>query len=255
MPNIDIPVSVDVQAMFDIPKCVDIKLPQPAPMKITLPTGAVITAVGDISKGIPTDCAMSFSLMVQLAPLLASMDCLLRILKLLGALIKVIKGLPFPPVKAIKDFVAAATDLAPCIAIPFNVPALKAMIHDVLCLILKTLHCVVGGLSSIVKTMKGLSIQLKIAEADNNQELMQTIQCAQGNAETSSKHLMQSIEPITALLGLVTPIMELAQLPAIKLPEIGSGGDVEALDKALTSLQGVVDTLTDVVEGLGGPCS
>ena len=67
--------------------------------------------------------------------------------------------------------------------------------------------------------------------------------------------MLQSIEPITALLGLVTPIMDLAQLPAMKLPEIGSGGDIDALEKSLTALDGVVKSLTDVVEGLGGPCS
>jgi hypothetical protein len=106
-----------------------------------------------------------------------------------------------------------------------------------------------------VKTMKGLSIQLEIAETENNVELLQTIQCAQENSQTSAKHLMQSIEPITALLGLVTPIMDLAQLPAIQLPAIGSGTDVAALETALTTLQDLVQTLSGVVEGLGGPCS
>jgi hypothetical protein len=44
-------------------------------------------------------------------------------------------------------------------------------------------------------------------------------------------------------------------LPPIELPEIGGGTDVEALEKGLTTLEGMVKTLTDVVEGLGGPCS
>ncbi len=255
MGNLDIEVSAEVQAMFDLPKCADVKLPMPAPMQITLPTGAVIKAVADVSKGIPTDCAATFSLMVQLNPLLASMECLLRILKLLGALIKVIKGLPFPPVQAIKDFVDAATELAPCIAIPFNIPALKAMIHDILCLILKTLKCVVEGLSSIVKTMKGLSIQLEIAEADNNQDLLQAIQCAQENAQISSQHLMQSVEPITALLGLVSPIMQLAGLPAIEMPAVGGSTDVSGLEKVVKTLEDLIKTLSDINEGLGGPCS
>jgi len=241
--------------MLDLPKCVDLKLPQPAPMKITLPTGAVIKAVADISKGIPTDCSASFSLMLQLSPLLASMECLLRILKLLGALINVIKGLPFPPFKAIKDFLDAAKELAPCIAMPVNIPGLVLMVHDILCLILKTLGCVVSGLSTVVKTMKGLSIQLQIAESEGNQELLASIQCAQQNAQISSQHLMQSIEPITALLGLVTPIMKMAQLPAIELPSIGSATDVAALEKVVTTLEDTIRTLTDVVEGIGGPCS
>ncbi len=256
MGNIDIPVKVDVQKMFDIPPCLDLSFPKPAPMQITLPTGSVIKAVSDISKGIPTDCSASFSLLLQLSPILANMECLLRILKLLGALIKVIKGLPFPPIKAIKDFVAAAGELAPCLAIPFNVPGLLQMIHDILCLILKMLKCIVGGLSTVVKTMQGLSIQLKIAEADNNQDVMQTIQCAQDNAANSADHLMQSLEPIKAILDLVTPIMDLAGMSPFKLPAIGSAKDADALAATVDTLQGVVNDLDTIVSALpGGACA
>ena len=256
MGNIDIPVNADVQAMFDIPPCADLRLPQPAPMQITLPTGSVIKAVNDISKGIPTDCAVSFSLLLQLGPILANMECLLRILKLLGALIKVIKGLPFPPVKAINDFVAAAGELAPCLAIPFNVPGLLQMIHDILCLILKMLKCLVGGLTTVVKTMKGLGLQLKIAEKDNNTELMQSIQCAQENAATSAQHLTASLEPLKAILDLVTPIMDLAGMSPFKLPEIGSASDVESLEKVVAALQDGVNTLDTIVSALpGGACA
>ena len=255
MPNLDITVSADVQAMLDLPKCVDLKLPQPSAPKITLPTGAVIKAVADISKGIPTDCSANFSLMLQLSPLLASMECLLRILKLLGSLVKVIKGLPFPPVKAIKEFIDAATEMAPCLTLPINIPPLVAMVHDILCLILKTLYCVVNGLSTVVKTLKGLNVQIAIAEKENNQELLLSLQCAQQNAQISSDHLMKSIEPITALMGMVTPIMQLAQLPPLELPAIGGGTDVDSLEKVLTTLEDLIRTLTDVVEGIGGPCS
>jgi hypothetical protein len=256
MGNIDIPVNADIQAMFDIPPCMDLRLPHPSPMQITLPTGSVIKAISDISKGVPTDCSASFSLLLQLTPILANLECLLRILKLLGALIKVIKGLPFPPIKAIKDFVAAAGELAPCLAIPFNVPGLLQMIHDILCLILKMLKCLIGGLTTVVKTMKGLGLQLKIAEKDNNQDLMQSLQCAQENAATSAEHLTASLEPLKAILALVTPIMDLAGMPAFKLPEIGSSTDVEALEKTLATLKDGANTLDTIVSALpGGACA
>lgn len=255
MGNIDIPVSVDVQAMFDIPPCADLSLPQPAPMQITLPTGAVIKAVTDISKGIPTDCAASFSLLLQLSPILANFDCVLKILKLLKPLVDIVKGLPFPPVKAISDFASAAVDLIPCLTIPVNIPGLLQMIKDILCLILKMLKCVVGGLATVVKTLQGLQLQLKIAEKDNNQELLQSIQCAQQNAATSAQHLQQSIEPLKAILDLVAPIMELAGLPAFALPAIGPAADVEALAKVVETLQGVVNDLDTVVSAIpGAPC-
>jgi hypothetical protein len=254
MPNIDIPVSVELEVMFELPNCDDIKLPSPSPMKITLPTGSVMKAIADISKGIPTDCSASFSLLVQLAPLLGSMECLLKILKLLKPLIDVIKGLPFPPVKAINDFIEAAVDLKDCLLIP--TPAnLLPFIHDILCLILKMLKCVLGGLKTITEIMGGLGIQLKIAEGAGNSELLKALQCAQENAATSAQHLTQSMEPLVAILDLVGPIMGLAGLDPITLPAIGSQTDVESLKKAVDALQGVVDSIETIVDALpGGAC-
>lgn len=255
MAELDIPVSVDVQSMLKIPPCADLRLPQFKPASITLPTGAVIKAVADASKGIPTSCSLNVSLLIQLAPLLASMECLLRILKLLGSLVKVIKGLPFPPIKAISDFIQAAAELAPCLAIPVNIPGLLQMIHDILCLVARSLKCVVDGLNTVVKTLKGLSIQLKIATDEGNSELLATLQCAQENAMTSAASQMQSIEPISAILDLVTPIMEMAGMPAFKMPALAPAADVAALETAVSTLQGVVDSLNTIASGLpGGPC-
>lgn len=255
MPNIDIPVSVDVQAMLDIPPCLDLRLPQVKPVSITMPTGAVIKAIADVSKGIPTGCSANFSLMLQLAPVLISMECLLRILKLLGALVKVIKGLPFPPIKAISDFIAAAGELAPCLALPVNIPGLLQMIHDILCLVVRSLKCVVDGLNTVVKTLKGLAIQLKIAEEEGNSELLATLQCAQENAMTSSASLMQSIEPIAAILDLVTPIMEMAGMSPFKMPAMAPAADVAALETVVATLKGVMDSLNTIASALpGGSC-
>ena len=67
---------------------------------------------------------------------------------------------------------------------------------------------------------------------------------------------MQAIEPIGALLAVAGTVMSLAQVPAIKLPALGSPSDVEALNQAVTSLETVVNTIGQVVEALppGGPC-
>ena len=58
MPNIDIPLPVDLNEALELPPCNEIKLPLPKPLKIQLPTGASIKAIADASKGIPSDCAM-----------------------------------------------------------------------------------------------------------------------------------------------------------------------------------------------------
>jgi hypothetical protein len=251
MPNIDIAVPPELNEMFALPACADIKLPKPEPLTIHLPTGGTLKAFTDISKGIPTDCSMTLSLLLQIGPLLASMDCLLKILKLLKPLIDVIKGLPFPPVKAISDFIAAAKDLVPCLLIP--TPAVIApFVKDILCLILKVLTCVVGQLKSIVEIMSGLQIQLKVAIKDGNGELQTALQCAQDNAATAASHLTQSIEPIAALLELVSPLLQLAGQKPLQLPGIGGATDVEALKTVVTTLEGVKDAIKVVTDALGG---
>jgi hypothetical protein len=251
MATVPIPISADLQGLMKIPPCTDLKLPKPSPMKVTLPTGGAITAVADISKGIPTDCAMVFSLVVQVMPLMASMECLLKILKLLKPLIDVIKGLPFPPIKAISDFIAAAKDLSTCLLIP--TPAmLLPFVRDILCLILKMLKCMIGGLKTVVDVLGGLQLQLAVAIDEGNTELQKTLQCSQENAATAAEHLMSSMEVLAAVFALVGPLMEMAGVKGLKLPALGAGTDVESLKTVLETLQGVADSLETITAAIGG---
>src|ERR1700674_4974257 len=96
MPKLDIPVSADLQEMFNLPPCSEIRLPKPSPIKVTLPGGGTLSAISDLSKGIPTDCAMTFSLLMQIGPFLASIECLVKVLKLIQPLIDVVTALPNP---------------------------------------------------------------------------------------------------------------------------------------------------------------
>jgi hypothetical protein len=251
MPNIDIPLPVDLNEQLQLPKCADIRVPLPKPLKITLPTGGTIKAIADLSKGIPSDCAMTFSLMVQLAPMLASMECLIKILKLLKPLVDVVTNLPMPPVKAVQEFAKAAVDLAPCFLIP--TPAnIIPFIRDVLCLILRVLNCLLGQLKTLVALMRGIQLQLDAARSEGNFELEEALKCAQANAEASGQHMTKAIEPIGVILDLVGPLMGLAGVEPIQLPSLGSQSDLNSLMDVIKTLQGVVGTLEVVVEGLGG---
>jgi hypothetical protein len=251
MPNIDIPVPVDLQKLFQLPPCEEIKLPLPAPISIQLPSGGSLKAFTDISKGIPTDCSMTFNLLVQIAPLLASMECLVKILKLLKPLIDVVNGLPFPPVKAIQEFAKAASDLVPCFLIP--TPAnMIPFIRDILCLIIKVLNCFLGQMKTIVGMMQGLTVQLNAARASGNAELQSTIECAQANAQISAQHLTKSIEPIGVLLDLIGPFMGIAGVQPIQLPTLGDQTDLQALNQTIQTMQGVVGGMQVVVDTLGG---
>ena len=251
MATLDIPVSVDVQKMLDLPECIDMSLPKTTPLKVMLPTGSAIQAFTDMSQGIPTDCSLTFSLLVQVAPLLGSMECLLRILKLLKPLIDVISGLPFPPVKAITDFAQAAADLAPCLLIP--TPAgLCPFIKSLLQLIVKVLRCFLGQLQTIVGVLGGLSIQINAAQADGNTALLAALNCARDNAQTSAQGVMNAMEPIGTLLDLVGPVMAIAGQEPIKLPAMAPGTDIEALNQVITTVTQVVDAISVVADNL--PC-
>jgi hypothetical protein len=258
--NIDIPISVDLKELLDLPPCDDLKLPSPSPLKITLPTGGTINALTDISKGIPTDCSMIFNLMLQIGPFLAATECLFKLLGLVAPLIDLVKGLgpPPDPIKlggAIPKFLKAAEEVMPCVLAitPFNLfPFLK----DLLCLIIKALNCFLGQMKTLLGIMKGISLQLDLATASGNSELQRTLQCAQDNAATSAEHLTKSIEPIGVILKLASPLMGIAGVGPIEIPTIGSETDLESLQELIKTLQGVVGTLTIVAEALPppGPC-
>jgi len=251
MPNLDIQISGDLKQALDLAPCDVVSIPEPQKLKIQLPTGASIKAIADVSKGIPTDCAMTFSLMVQLAPFLASMECLIKILKLLKPLVDVVTNLPMPPVKAVQDFAKAAVDLAPCFLIP--TPAnIIPFIKDVLCLILKVLKCLESQLQTVVALMKGLTLDLNAARLAGNRDLQETLECAKKNAETSAQHLTSSMEPIGVILDFVGPFLGMAGVKPIQLPGLGSDTDVETLETSLQAIHGLIGTLQIAVDALGG---
>src|SRR5690242_5977086 len=112
--QINIPIEPDIRDLLDIPRCETFRLPSPKPLKITLPSGGTLPGLADMSKGIPTDCAYSFNLLLQLGPMLASMECLLKILKFLKPVTELLKPLtklqpPSPGV--ILDFANAVKDI------------------------------------------------------------------------------------------------------------------------------------------------
>jgi hypothetical protein len=255
MPQIDIPLKPDVRKLLDMTPCEHVRLPLPAPAKIQLPTGSTIKAFTDISKGIPTDCSMTLNLLVQLAPILASTECLLKILKFIKPLIDIIQALatlnPIKIAKALPDFVKAAADIAPCLLVP--TPAnMIPFLRDILCLILKMLKCFLGQLQTLMGLMRGLTLQLSLAQSSGNIELQNSIECAQENAALSAQHLTKAIEPIGAILELIGPIMGIAGQKPIALPALGSGTDVAALEQVVQTLQRVVGTIQVVVDALGG---
>ncbi|MFN8940256.1 MAG: hypothetical protein ACK5ZJ_10990 [Acidobacteriota bacterium] len=254
--QIDIPIELDLRKLLAIPPCNSIKLPAPKPLKLTLPSGGSLPALADISKGIPTDCAYSFNLMISLAPLLASMECLLKILKLLKPLTEVIKpltSLSLPDPAVVIEFGKAVTEVMPCLLIPTPANILP-FLRDLLCLILKFLKCFISQMQTIRGVMGGLTLQLDLARASGNLDLIKSIECAQENAQLQAEHFTKSMEPIGVILDLAGGLFEMAGLPKVSLPAWGSAQDLDAIDQILATLDETVNTLTTIVGTLGGSC-
>lgn len=248
MVDINIPVSESLQKALQPLSCTDIALPLPKPLKVELPFGGSINALVDTSKGIPNDCSMNFNLMLQVAPLLAALDCPMKMLKLLKPLIDIVKAVPSMDVptilKAMPEFVDAAAGLAPCFAALAKVPA---MVMDLLRLVRSVLNCLLGQLETLRNLMNGLA--LRFGEAEGNPDLLATLRCSQKNAVTQAQALTSSIDPIAGVLALVSTIAEVAGMKLdIKLETAGAPPETtEELDGLIAVLRTAVDAIGAIV--------
>jgi hypothetical protein len=251
--KIDIPIPADLNKTFQFPPCAQIKIKPPGPLKVTLPTGGTLTAFSDLSKGIPSDCSLTFSLLLQLAPFLASTECLLKVLGLIGPLIEFVKAVPDPIKLAstVPKFLKAAEAVMPCVAVVTGLGIIP-FIKDLLCLIIKALNCFLGQMKTLLAIMSGLNIQLSLAQANGDTDLMDAIQCEQDNAQALAGTMTASIEPIGVILKLAGTLFGIAGMKPIELPAVGSGTDLQSLNSLVQTLQGVVGTLTIASEALGG---
>lgn len=240
----------NIKKFLEQPRCADIGLPEPGNVKLSLPTGGTIKGVGDFTKGIPTDCSLNISLLLQLGPILANMECFIRVLKLIKPLIDVINGLPFPPVEAIKNFGEAAAEVTECI-VKFTTPVgMVPFVRDILLLVIKILNCMIDQMKSLLALISSLNFQVESAQG--NDALLANLECAKDNAQKSANSMMQSIEPVMVILEMISPLLEIAQAPALEIPTLGDVEGVEQMEQFVGSIEGFVDTLQLVVDALPG---
>lgn len=226
-----------------------ISLPEvPKEVKITLPFGGQLTAFRDFSQGIPSDCTLTFNLLLQLTPLLAALVCPLKILKFLGVLQQILKDPN--PIARIGDLAHALEEMKDCLpSVLFT--GFPSTIKDILLLILRFLKCLLDEIKSILRLQ--LSIDLKSAEG--NPVLLDSLICAQKNAQRSMDHLMSSIEPIQPLMDVVGAISGTVGL-SLDLPSLAGstpvGNDLKSIQDTVTKLDQIVTQLEQIVESLPG---
>jgi hypothetical protein len=250
MPDIDIPIPDDLKEALEAPKCIDLSFPAPKKLTIQMPTGSILSVPSDLSKNIPNDCSVTFSMLLQLQPILMSMECILKMLKLLKVMSDAVTSPP-PTPGMIKDIVNAVADLSTCF-LALTPAGLIPFIRDVLCLILRILRCLIGSMKSLVEIMRGLNIRLKAANDSGNTDMAETLKCVQGNAASYGMMLSQAFGPVQGIIDLISPLMQMASVSAIKLPAIGPASDADALANIVTTLEDVVNTIQNVVDSLGG---
>ncbi len=194
----------------------------------------------DFSMGTPKDCTLSINLMLQLAPLLASMTCLLRILAVLQALPKFVQN----PLTETSELLGKLGELSKCFEaiLPINI---AVTIKGILSLVISFLSCFLEQLDSLVKFQA--SIDLKSAEG--NPALKLSLECAQANAKTSTDNLMLSLQSIQPLLDMTMNLAGVVgfDLKLPKLSDISADQDqatvIYSLSQSVKDLQNAIDAL------------
>jgi len=177
-----------------------------------------------------TECSADTNLLTQVAPLIASMSCQLKILKLLKPSIDVIHGLPNPPVQALLEFSEAADDLVPCLLVPTPSSVLP-FLKGLLCLEIRSLKCFLRNLQAITT----------LAGADPS-----------AVAASEVRSVLDSYLPIVGILSLASGLFRLAGLTIPKVPILTGGIDPDSLTVDQSSVATFTAALETVADALGG---
>ncbi|HEX4454846.1 MAG TPA: hypothetical protein VH143_28495 [Kofleriaceae bacterium] len=256
---IDIPLPDAIVQRLTPPTCASITIPPPQPVKpLCLPFGGSFQPIVDVTKAIPDDCSLSFSLLLQLPPLLASLGCFIKLLNLVKPLIDIIGGLTaLPPdlgkvASAVPDFVKASADIVECfVGIELAVPK---FVRDVLHMIAKLLKCIGTELQSIATLMSGLAISIQTAESGGNKALLAQLQCAQANAQAQATAALGSLDMIQAVLSVAEPLLAIAgvQIPtSVPLGSPQGADDVAAAANVMLSIGSSIDSIASTLDALG----
>lgn len=212
--------------------------------------GAELKGFLDFTQGAPTDCKITFNLLMQLSPVLISMACLLKILNFIGTLQAFFEAAKSPPFndfpKSAKDVLDAITDLAPCIPV-FAGPQMIIMIKGMLTLIISFLDCFLSQLNSLVNFQA--SIDLKSAEG--NPVLLDALDCARRNSQTSMDNLMLSVQPLQPMLDMIKAVAKIAG-QSIDLPNLSGFSAGQNQTSVTASLQAATKSIKDVINALPG---
>ncbi len=218
--------------------CVELKPLGDIP-EIKLLGGVELTALVDVSAGPPTDCKLTMNLLLQLAPLLASLTCLFKILNVIAALKDFVqKG-------AVLGLVDAIDKLTECIP-PLQLPRLAIMLKGMLELVLRFLGCFLTQVDSLLEFRASLQVS-----ADGNPVLREALACAEHSADAAQANLLKSLGPLKPVMDIVGMVAGVAGIP-LQIPDFASMSTGTDLRQTTASVKQAVDTLRAVVDSIPG---
>jgi hypothetical protein len=249
MTTIDIPLPDALTEPLSQPRCVDIKLPKPSMPELVLPTGAALKGLADFTRGIPTECSMNFSLVLMIAPIMASLECPLKILKLVSDLINAAES--GNPMKLLTVLTDAKDALQSCLGL-VTPAGICPFIKSLLLLIVRILNCFLQEMRSVIGMIEGISLNLSAVLESGNTDAAAALQCALENAQNTAAGTLSSIQPVAVLLQIAQPFFDIAQIKLDPLPDVSGSSGIEGLKEAVQTLTPVVSTIEAIIKEL--PC-
>jgi hypothetical protein len=252
MSTIDITLPPALAVPLKPPLCAEFGLAAPPATlaTVTLPMGATLTGIADFTRGIPSDCAMNFSLIAMIAPIMASLTCPLALLKLVGDLINAAKPPP-NPVALLTVLTDAEAALADCLSL-VTPAGICPFVKTVLLLIVSMLNCFLQALNSVVNLMDGLSPQIDLATQNGNTDQLAELHCALQNAQSTAAGTLSSIQPLTSLLQIAQPFFSIVGVSLGPMPSVSGELDIAPLKQLINDLAPVVSGVQAALQAV--PC-
>jgi hypothetical protein len=227
-------------AELGLPLCLD--SPNPKKFEIPLPFGSSLKPLMDLSKGAPTDCELVHSLILQIMPMLAGMECVLRILKVVKALEGVAKN-GFAPNK-VGDLLDAIGEMAECFLM-LTPAGIGKLVAAILRIVIHYLECFIEAFMSIYNFQVGIDL----TSAAGNPVLLNSMKCAQQNGKKSMDALMGSMEGVQPLLEIIELLGGIGGLE-IKMPSLSDITKEADPLKAIEKLRDTLEALAQLADSL-----
>lgn len=196
----------------------------------------------DFSVGSPSQCTLGISLMLQIAPLLASMTCLLKILAVFKAMESFVKS----PLTETTELLEKLADLAPCFG-ALSLPSISITLKGILELVIGFFVCFIDQLESLIS----FQASIDLSAGEGNPVLEASLECARDNVATSMDNLMLSLEAIQPLMDMTKSVGGVVGID-LDLPDLAGVSVKEDASKTIADLKGAIEKMQQTIESLPG---